>query len=71
MPVTPGPRPKSPRDPLSHPEILMKVVVLLHLEDDEAAVAKLLKDHQVLAWSRLELEGHGAGLGVGVGGDAQ
>lgn len=39
----------------------MKMILLLHLEDDEARVSALLRDHGVMAWSRLPLEGHGAG----------
>jgi hypothetical protein len=39
----------------------MKMILLLHLEDDEALVSRLLKDHGVVAWSRLPLEGHGSG----------
>ncbi len=39
----------------------MKVVVLLHLEEDQEAVAGLLREHQVIAWSGFSLEGHGVG----------
>jgi hypothetical protein len=39
----------------------MKLIALLYLEDDEAAVARLLKEHDVIAYSRLSLEGHGGG----------
>jgi hypothetical protein len=35
---------------------------LLFLEDDDARVARLLREHGVMAWSRLPLEGHGPGL---------
>lgn len=40
----------------------MKLIMLLYLEDDEACVARMLKDNGVVAYSRLPLEGHGAGL---------
>lgn len=39
----------------------MKLIALLYLEDDEAVVARLLKKHGVIAYSRLPLEGHGGG----------
>lgn len=41
----------------------MKMILLLHLEDDEARVSALLREHGVVAWSRLPLEGHGSGSG--------
>ncbi len=40
----------------------MKLVVLLYLEDDDAVVARLLREHGASTWSRTPLEGHGAGL---------
>jgi len=40
----------------------MKLIMLLYLEDDEACVARMLKEHGVVAYSRLPLEGHGAGM---------
>jgi len=40
----------------------MKLIILLYLEDDDRCVASLMKDHGVLAYSRLPLEGHGSGL---------
>lgn len=40
----------------------MKLIILLYLEDDDGCVARLLKDHGVMAYSRLPLEGHGAGM---------
>lgn len=46
----------------------MKMILLLHLEDDEARVSELLKEHGVVAWSRLPLEGHGPGLAGWSGG---
>ena len=39
----------------------MKIVALMYLEEDEASVAKLLKEHGVVGYSRLPLEGHGEG----------
>ncbi|MBT8336055.1 MAG: hypothetical protein KJO11_05585 [Gemmatimonadetes bacterium] len=39
----------------------MKLVLLLYLEDDDAAVVRLLEAHGVSTWSRVSLEGHGAG----------
>lgn len=40
----------------------MKMILLLHLEEDDELVSRLLQKHGVVAWSRLPLEGHGAGL---------
>jgi hypothetical protein len=40
----------------------LKLILLLYLEDDDARVARLLREHGVMAWSRLPLEGHGPGL---------
>jgi len=40
----------------------MKMILLLHLEDDEALVSRLLETHGVVAWSRLPIEGHGSGV---------
>jgi hypothetical protein len=39
----------------------MKMILLLHLEDDDALVTRLLSEHGVMAWSRVPLEGHGSG----------
>ena len=39
----------------------MKLIALLYLEEDQAVVARLLKTHGVIAYSRLPLEGHGGG----------
>ena len=39
----------------------MKLVILLYLEEDDAAVMRLLEKHGVNAFSRLPLEGVGAG----------
>lgn len=40
----------------------MKIVALMYLEEDDAAVEQLLQDHGVMAYSRLPLEGHGSGM---------
>ncbi|MEE8386114.1 MAG: hypothetical protein V3S01_09370 [Dehalococcoidia bacterium] len=40
----------------------MKLVALMYLEEDKAAVSNLLEEHGVMAYSRLPLEGHGTGL---------
>lgn len=40
----------------------MKLVFLMYLEDDAAAVVKLLQEHGVMAYSRLPIEGHGSGM---------
>ena len=40
----------------------MKLVALMYLEEDDASVGRLLRDHDVMAYSRLPLEGHGAGM---------
>ena len=40
----------------------MKLVALLYLEEDDPSVVKLLKEHGVMAYSRLPLEGYGAGM---------
>lgn len=40
----------------------MKMILLLHLEEDEDLVSRLLREHGVMAWSRLPLEGHGGGV---------
>ena len=39
----------------------MKLVILMHLEDDADLVADLLAKHQVAAYTRLPVEGHGRG----------
>ncbi len=43
----------------------MKIVLLLFLEADGAAVMKLLSDQGINAFSRLPVEGHGAGKAGG------
>lgn len=40
----------------------MKLVALLYLEEDDPSVAQLLKEHGVMAYSRLPLEGYGSGM---------
>lgn len=47
----------------------MKLVLLFYLEEDGPAVAKLLSDQGVTAYSRLPVEGHGLGEGGGWYGD--
>jgi hypothetical protein len=47
----------------------MKIVLLLFLEADGAAVMKLLSDQGINAFSRLPVEGHGAGKAGGWYGD--
>jgi len=47
----------------------MKLVLLLYLEGDGPAVAKLLSDQQITAYSRLPIEGHGQGKAGGWFGD--
>lgn len=42
-----------------------KMILLMYLEDDEAAVDRLLEEHHVTAFSRVDLEGHGRGRPVG------
>ena len=39
----------------------MKLIAFLYLEDDAAVVARLLKKHHIVAYSKVELEGHGEG----------
>ena len=39
----------------------MKLVFLMYLEDDDAAVMRLLEKQGVSHWSRMPLEGHSAG----------
>lgn len=39
----------------------MKIVTLLYLEDDEPVVEKILRRTGVVAFSRLDVEGHGRG----------
>ncbi|MGD2070261.1 MAG: hypothetical protein PVI57_16415 [Gemmatimonadota bacterium] len=43
----------------------MKMVLLMYLEDDEAAVDRMLEEHRVTAFSRVNLEGHGKGQPAG------
>lgn len=40
----------------------MKLILLLYLAEDEACVARLLKERGVLTHSRLNLEGFGRGM---------
>ncbi len=47
----------------------MKLVLLLYLEGDGPAVAKLLSDQKITAYSRLPIEGHGLGKAGGWFGD--
>lgn len=47
----------------------MKLVLLLYLEGDGPAVAKLLSDQEINAYSRLPIEGHGQGKAGGWFGD--
>ena len=47
----------------------MKIVLLLYLEGDGPAVAKLLSDQEINAYSRLPIEGHGQGKAGGWFGD--
>jgi len=39
----------------------VKLVVLMYLDDDGPQVEKMLKDHQVAAYSELPVTGHGSG----------
>ena len=39
----------------------MKLVIVMHLEDDRDGVDRLLAEHQVVAYSELPVQGHGAG----------
>jgi hypothetical protein len=39
----------------------MKLLILMHLEDDKDGVDRLLVEHEVAAYSELPVEGHGAG----------
>jgi hypothetical protein len=39
----------------------MKLVILMHLEDDAELVSELLAHHQVAAYTQLPVEGHGRG----------
>ena len=39
----------------------MKLVILMHLEDDADGVEKLLAEHEVAAYSELPVLGHGSG----------
>lgn len=43
----------------------MKLVLLMYLEGDEATVEGLLEEHRVVAFSRLEIEGHAGGVATG------
>ena len=43
----------------------MKMILLMYLEDDEPAVDRLLEEHEVTAFSRVNLEGHGQGMPTG------
>jgi hypothetical protein len=59
---------RSPNDPAADredvfraPEPGLKMVVLLYLEDDDEAVARLLADQGIAAFSRVDLDGHGEG----------
>lgn len=47
----------------------MKLVLLLYLEGDGPAVAKLLSDQEITEYSRLPIEGHGQGKAGGWFGD--
>lgn len=40
----------------------MKLVALMYLAEDEGAVDQLLKQHGVVAYSELPIEGHGEGM---------
>lgn len=40
----------------------MKLVLLMHLEEDAACVARLLRETGITIYSRLEIEGHGPGV---------
>ena len=40
----------------------LKMMMLLHLEDDDARVKELLTAHDVMAWSRIPLDGYGPGF---------
>jgi hypothetical protein len=40
----------------------LKMMMLLHLEDDDARVKELLTEHGVMAWSRVPLDGYGPGF---------
>ena len=42
-----------------------KMILLMYLEEDEPAVDRLLEEHRVTAFSRVNLEGHGGGRPVG------
>ena len=39
----------------------MKLVILMHLEDDAEGVEQLLAEHEVAAYSELPVLGHGSG----------
>jgi hypothetical protein len=39
----------------------MKLVILMHLEDDAEGVEQLLAEHEVAAYTELPVLGHGAG----------
>lgn len=43
----------------------MKLVLLMYLEEDESTVERLLEEHRVVAFSRIEIEGHGEGVATG------
>lgn len=39
----------------------MKAVILMYLEDDAEGVEGLLREHEVMAYSEMPIEGHGLG----------
>ena len=39
----------------------MKLIVLMYLEEDAPQVERMLKAHDVVAYSELPVEGHGSG----------